>query len=567
MKKDIIALILVLGAFLVYGQNAGPIDLILLLDTSASMSDSYEDVQNYISGAFLKEFLRAGDTFHLIPFSDKPRVDFARRFEGRGELETIIGRMFLQYPLDPWSDIPAALSFAESYAASLPSRPKKIVLVSDGDSAPPPGSASRSYDEAGLTGLINETKTRLGGKGIDLYYTRINPGKPLANLPGSERTPLPQAAPAQPARAPDRPASPTPSVPRPAPSTPPAADRPAAQTPDMPQAQAQATQPAQAPGAPPAQPAQAPDRPASSTPSVPPPAPSTPPATDRPAARTPDSPPPVQELPSPAAETVPPAGVLDDAPVEVPPAAVPAPPPDAPPVQTPPAGAGSRLFGDGLPLPLLIGIAVLGLLAAGLVIFLVTRRLQGSPNRAMAMAAAPPPRQAPVPLPEENLPPFKDHSRDLASFAASRPKQRTTPYADHRPLSAMPAEFPSGPVLLNLFVEDQNTFIGRRNIHALKSGYSFTVGGGKSDFLIFLVPVPAAIGEVRRDGNSCTFIPRKPAYFPDLGSRELPDCIGKTIRVVSDKEYELRFRVERWEDPLLALNRLLNSIKVPGLLT
>jgi hypothetical protein len=535
MKKGIIALILVLGAFLVYGQNAGPIDLILLLDTSASMSDSYEDVRNYISGAFLKEFLRAGDTFHLIPFSDKPRVDFARRFEGRGELETIIGRMFLQYPLDPWSDIPAALRFAESYAASLPSRPKKIVLVSDGDSAPPPGSASRSYDEAGLTGLINETRARLGGKGIDLYYARISPGKPLANLPGSERTPLPQAAPAQPARAPDSPAIS-------APDTPP---------------------PAQASGAPPAQPAQAPDRPASSTPSVPPL------ATDGPAAQTPDAPPPVQELPSPAAETVPPASVQDDASVEVPPAVVPAPPPDAPPVQTPPAVDRSRLFGDGL--PLLIGIAVLGLLAAGLVIFLVTRRLQGSPNRAMAMAAAPPPRpapsrQAPV-LPEENLPPFKDHSKDLASFAASRPKQRTTPYADHRPLSAMPAEFPSGPVLLNLFVEDQNTFIGRRNIHALKSGYSFTVGGGKSDFLIFLVPIPAAIGEVRRDGNSCTFIPRKPAYFPDLGSRELPDCIGKTIRIISDKDYELRFRVERWEDPLQALNRLLNSIKVPGLLT
>ncbi|MDR2435144.1 MAG: VWA domain-containing protein [Treponema sp.] len=553
MKKGIIVLILVLGAFLVYGQNAGPIDLILLLDTSASMSDSYEDVYNYISGAFLKEFLRTGDTFHLIPFSDKPRVDFARRFEGRGELETIIGRMFLQYPLDPWSDIPAALRFAESYAASLPSRPKKIVLVSDGDSAPPPGSASRSYDEAGLTGLINETRARLGGKGIDLYYAQISPEKPLANLPGSGRTPLPRAAPAQPARAPDSPAG-------------------------------------SAPGAPPAQtaqPAQAPDRPASSAPSIPPPdadrpaaqTPGTPPpaqtaqpaqAPDRPAAQTPDAPPPVQELPSPVAETVPPASVQDDAPVEVPPAAVPAPPPDAPAVQTPPAGDGFRLFGEGL--PLLIGIAVLGLLAAGLVIFLVTRRLQGSPNRAMAMAAAPPPRpalsrQAPVPLPEENLPPFKDHSKDLASFAASRPKQRTTPYADHRSLSAMPAEFSSGPVLLNLFVEDQNTFIGRRNIHALKSGYSFTVGGGKSDFLIFLVPIPAAIGEVRRDGNRCTFIPRKPAYFPDLGSKELPDCIGKTIRVISDKDYELRFRVERWEDPLLALNRLLNSIKVPGLLT
>jgi hypothetical protein len=118
--------------------------------------------------------------------------------------------------------------------------------------------------------------------------------------------------------------------------------------------------------------------------------------------------------------------------------------------------------------------------------------------------------------------------------------------------------------MLNLFVEDQNTAIGKRNIHAVKQGYSFTVGGGKSDFLIFLVPIPPHIGEIRCDGANCTFIPRKPKYFPDIGSQQVPDCIGKIIRVVSDKNYELHFRMERYEDPLRALNRLLHSVNVPG---
>jgi hypothetical protein len=121
-----------------------------------------------------------------------------------------------------------------------------------------------------------------------------------------------------------------------------------------------------------------------------------------------------------------------------------------------------------------------------------------------------------------------------------------------------------GPLLLNLFVEDQSTFIGKRNIHALKSGYSLTIGGGKSDFLIFLVPIPPHIAEIRRNGNRCTFVPRKPKYFPDLGAQELQDCIGKNIRVVSDKNYQLRIRLERYEDPLIALNRILNSVKTPG---
>jgi hypothetical protein len=112
-------------------------------------------------------------------------------------------------------------------------------------------------------------------------------------------------------------------------------------------------------------------------------------------------------------------------------------------------------------------------------------------------------------------------------------------------------------------VEDQNTAIGRRNIHIVKPGYTFTLGGGRSDFLIFLVPIPPRIAEIRSDGRQCTFIPKKPQFFPDIGSQSIPNCIGKTIRVISEKNYELRIRLERYEDPLAALNRLLNSVSLP----
>jgi hypothetical protein len=162
---------------------------------------------------------------------------------------------------------------------------------------------------------------------------------------------------------------------------------------------------------------------------------------------------------------------------------------------------------------------------------------------------------------------FADHSKDLAQYAAIQGR-RTTPY-DSKPLkaekSAKAVINPSGPLLLNLFVEEQNTSIGKRNIHSLKSGYSLSVGGRKSDdFHIFLVPVPPHLGEIRRDGSSLTFIPKKHNYFPDTGSNAVKDCINKTIRIVSDKNYEIFFRFEMYEDPLIALNRMLMSVKVPG---
>ena len=116
----------------------------------------------------------------------------------------------------------------------------------------------------------------------------------------------------------------------------------------------------------------------------------------------------------------------------------------------------------------------------------------------------------------------------------------------------------------NLFVKDQNTRIGRRNIHAVKAGTTFSIGGGKSDFLIFLVPIPPNIAELMYDGRNCTLYPKKSKYFPDIGSEPAPNCIGKNIRVVSDRDYELHIRIEKYEDPLKSLNKLMNSISVPG---
>jgi hypothetical protein len=543
MKRFLLTFFLILGSLnAAFGQE-GSIDLILLLDTSSSMSAAYREVNGYMTGSFLRDFLRPGDTFHLIPFAGSPRLDVSRRVEGRGDLETVIGRMLLQYPLEPWSDIAAALSYAENYAAALPARPKKIVLLSDGDVSPQPGVSSRALDEAGLQSLINSAQERLRGRGISLDYVKVSPGSanPLAVLPASGRPPMPVRS--EPLSA-DSPSEPGPALAGPPPSRP------------LPEASG-----GPAPGA-------VQDPPGSQG------------RTGGPYSGVPGTNVPGLNNEGPAGGTGGPSGMSDPSAEgsgmedwEAPPVfsedgGFPAAGDPAfgetgsgsvvpPAVFQPPIPPPARYNQDGLSLPIIIGLAILGLAALGLIIFLVTRRLQGTPNRAMAQAAA-----ASRPESAEESGPPTDHSAALANYAASQQRQRTGPYS-HRytPQNIEPYE---GPLLLNLFVEDQNTFIGKRNIHAVKSGYTFTVGGGKSDFLIFLVPIPPHIGDIRCEGNRCTFIPRKPQYFPDIGSQQVPDCIGKTIRIISDKKYELHFRFERYEDPLKALNRLLHSVQVPG---
>ncbi|MCL2478973.1 MAG: VWA domain-containing protein, partial [Treponema sp.] len=115
MKKALAVFFLILGIiFSAAAQTSGPanlsgpMDLILLYDTSASMSDYYKETADYLTGPFLKDFLRVGDTFHLISFSKTSRLEISRLVEGVGDVETIIGRILLMYPIDPESDIPGA---------------------------------------------------------------------------------------------------------------------------------------------------------------------------------------------------------------------------------------------------------------------------------------------------------------------------------------------------------------------------------------------------------------------------------------------------------------------------
>jgi hypothetical protein len=444
MKKPILVLILFLGlAFGVFGQSSDPIDLVVLLDTSAGMSSYYRETSDYLIGPFLREFLRLGDTFHLISFAGSPRLEITRRIEDVGDVETIIARLLLMYPLYPQSNIDEALGFAERYTSSLPGdRSRKLIFLTDG-SAP------------NTQNMANQAGERLRGQRTEFHYIQI----PVAGGGPSSGRPGGQAAPSQIA---------APQVAAP-----------------------QAAAPSQ------------------------------------------------QETARPPGQTV----GQQAAPTQPPPQAA-----------GRPAGPSGSASARELPVPLLVALGLLALLILGLIIFFASRRLHSTPNKAMAKAALPAEKREPQTQKSQASqarPPLEQRPPDRKPLPKDKPYDDTF-YGD------------GGPLMLNLFVVDQNTAIGKRNVHNVKAGTTLSVGGGKSDFLIFLVPIPPSIASVHYDGRNCTFTPVKPQYFPDIGSQSVSNCLGKTIRVVSDKNYELHLRVERYEDPLQVLNRLLNSISAPG---
>jgi hypothetical protein len=519
MKKLLFVLMLV--TYLVSGvfcqsANSSPVDLVVLLDTSASMSGSYRETSNYLIGPFLREFLRIGDTFHLISFSGAPKLEISRRIEGVGDVETIIARLLLMYPLDPESNLSGALSFAESFASSLPSRSKKIVLISDGDAE-------------NTQSLVNESSGRFRGLGADLQYIKV---PVTGNGPSSSRAPL-----AQPSQT--------------------------AQTAQPAQTAQQSAQPSQA--AQTAQPAQTVQQETQTS------------QTTQPVQTTEGTQPSASAQETQSAS---PGGSQASGPVTTQESGTPSPVQAQSPGQS--AGGGStpaspatgtgqtqssqsssgtsgKSSGGTIPLPLIIALAILFLLILIAIFIFASRRLDKSPNRVISKAASPAsPKSKAETIPDR----FTETRKTTQVLQYPPPRMKPLPKDKVYDENVLPSD--GSPVLLNLFVADQNTAIGKRNIHSVKPGYSYTIGGGKSDFLIFLVPVPPRIAEVRHDGRNCSFIPVKPQYFPDIGSQTIPNCIGKTFRVISDKKYELHIRLEKYEDPLHALNKMLRSIKVPG---
>jgi len=550
MKKGILALILILSSvFCVFGQNSGPIDLVLILDTSTVMGSSYEKVNDYITGSFLSEFLRTGDTFHLITFSASPRLDIARRISARGDVETIIGRMLIQYPIETGNNAGAAVNYVDSYIATLPPRPKKIVMVSAA------GTDTSS--------LISSAKQRFSSKNATFDFITVTDPVPgsqnLSNPPGSGRS-YPRQSSSQQGTPPGTTAVKTP----PAGSSSQTSTQGGASSGTQTAAQGtterqgasqtgtQSTgtqsnaQSGASSGTQTAAQGTTAQQGASQTGTQ---SNAQSGAEDTQSTRS-SSPDTVSSTQGTAAQSQEPSGQQDTSANKG----------SSRDVSSGKAKQRDSSFSFNPTLPLILGI-IGALLLLILIILFASRKLGSSPNRAMASASA-------SPLNYEKEDRLADHSKDLASYAARQSKQRETPY-QNRPIKAQvftpPVINPSGPLLLNLFVEDQNTSIGRRNIHSLKSGYSLSVGGSKSDdFMIFLVPLPSHLGDIRRSGSQLTFVPRRPKYFPDIGTNEVRDCINKRIRVVSDKKYELWFSFVMYEDPLVSLNRVLHSIKVPG---
>jgi hypothetical protein len=652
------------------GGDSDATDVVVLLDLSQSILPYFQDVTDYVVASVVKDYLRKGDTFHLLSFGETAQSEIAQRVEGETDVKSILGRLYLLYPLARYSDFVGALSYLDQYLADLPeSRRKIVVVITDGVNNPPPGSPSYGMSADKVADAIETAAGRIRANGWPVRIVKLpfpkpgEPGAPTANTPGANGHSFIDAAAKgmgasvsvyshddAPSLARKSLALPLTVFPGPLGKKDYAFSFPlkventsdsmigleldGVRMGDVDILSHKAFMTLQGGR--------------SGTLDVP--------------VLLPDI---LPEGPAKFGVSLhfangvrvsPDRGILDLTLVRSPFAAF--------------LRSGARVV-------LFIAILALGL-AAILVLILMLRRIprqaeapiaaavlqsdansttastatRGEPARGAKVAAIATGVTAKTALAEASAKSRASEDNRIASaeasvkaIAASQREEaarsaallaeaanissgsgnaasalppaggRKTPFkkidehdvaieasamalveqrraeaertasileeasgrrtveakrttVEIATVQAAVSHFSSkivkpGSVQVELLVTDQNPHIGMRNVHTISAGSSKTVGGGSSDFLVFLVNVPRKSAEIRFDGEKLAFIPLRPEFFPDL-SGPVEDCLGKEISMISKAGYPLKLCFTRYEKPADKINKLLHCIDMQG---
>jgi hypothetical protein len=546
LKRAILVAVLVIG--LVSGCFAAGLDLVVMVDTSASMFPYYDELVKYLLKDLLEHWLRKGDTFHLLSFADQPEAEIAAKIERPEDLTRIIERIYLLEPLGRYTDLVAALDYLYEYLSGLqPQIPKLVLMLTDGVHDPPPDSPNRGKTEQVLARLLQSAdRIRMHGWEIHILQTPAMPS-------GSERL-LPGAIIESPERPPET------------------AGRPEGRKPEV----------TAETGAKPA---------AGMTPETQAPGPAAPPS-----AREPAEPESGRDLLQ---------AFADRAGATVLPYSQTTPEgltgqltgfltlrfPD-------PLGKVGRRF------TAVFTLSNPGAKEAALsLVALRSGRMnllaRASSCRIPAGETAEVPAVVRLPLAmaagDYRLPAtaeFRDEGLRVAPLEGTLAFTLATPLVfgvfplylllivlaavliilavvltvtlrnllRDRSFSRLFATRRGRARPLILKVSRQNPNIGTRNIHEVPPRCSRSVGGDGSVFLIYYLPMPRNIGYIRNDGKRYSFVPKKLKYFPEL-KRPLEDCLNREIQALSLHGREVRFVFQEYVSPLAEINRLLRSVK------
>jgi len=504
------ALVLVLAACAALAA-AEPVDLVVMIDVSASMAPYFADVVDYFIGDLMRGMLQSGDRFHLISFAGLPEIetrDLRVDGEARGAL---VNKVRLIQPIGLYTDLVRAVLFLQTYTEKLPATgSRQLVLITDGVHDPPPGSEYAGDQTAALARLLEGARSiRRGG-----WYVHILGMPPRGAGPDQrsfleplarvlEGNVIPYSGPGKQGIEPEAGGLLEVHWPGPLGTV--------GRTFALPLAVENRT-----------------SRDLALTLS---------------GVRLADG----NLIQAPRDIAVPAGKTITVEPVITLPAGL-APGDHQLAVRLETTGA-ARLY----PLEGTLALSVAPragsrLAAAGESAVRLAKAAAAGFSRVTARVPLPIFVAAAIVLLALLL---------ILTFGLRMSRHGSAPPS--RPVGRRAEKGP----LIEMLVSLQSSRIGFRNIRGIEPGRSRSVGGGWSAFLVFLVPLPRRIAEISFDGVSYTFRVIRRKLFPGV-PEALPDCLGADIPLVSDKGFPIIIRFVRYVSPLERIHLLLRAVHTQG---
>ena len=546
-------------------RAAQNLDLVVLVDTSESMFPYFDDLMNYLVQDLLTKRLHRGDTFHLVSFSSLPEVELSLEVNSDETARQAFSRVLLLHALGRYTDLVSAMQFLYKYVKELPeTNPKSIIIITDGVHDPPPGSPNTGDPAVAKSSIVSVAQAmRKEGWAVSILKVPPEPSPAdqglksylgdIADALGVSIVPYPTRNKASVTGV---------TTGYPTLIFPAALGKVGSRFAAPFKVKNWKTEPiiarvtsVQSEGA--------------------------------------------EMLEKSISVTVPAgAEAALDVPLKLPPS-YPTGSHDAK-VRlvfdddiriSPTEGTISFTFTGRGGLPRLTLLYVLYIVIGLVVIFLLVRLflymrtkvgeapLSGLARRhavgtheagAAARGTARVSLMSPVPAKTTARPhvplmgaaaakPGGPHHVPLME-AHPAPRVRPTVTSIRRALPRTSIQQASLPPLIEMRVEQQNHRVGFRNVHRIGTGAARSIGGRFSSFLIFLVPVPSSIAEIRNVDGRYVFTPLRAELFPGLNG-PIEDCLGREIPFVNAKGRALSLHFLEWVSPLEEINRILRSAR------
>ena len=575
VRASIVAAAVIALLLAVMPAAAENIDLVVMVDTSASMFPYFDDLMNYLVHDLLASRLHRGDTFHLLSFDSSPEVEIALEINSAEAADRAFGRILLLHPLGRYTDLVGALQFLHKYVKELPeTNPKQIILITDGVHDPPPGSPN-ALGDAAVRQAVNDAAAAMRKEGWTFNILKVPPQP----APGEEglKSYLPDLAktlgvPIVPYQAGEKQAVTGMTTGFPTLIFPGALGKVGNRFTAPFRVKNWKSEPiivrlagVQSEGA------ELLDRKISITVAS--------------NAEAPLDVPIRLPLSYPTGDHAATVQLIFENDLRI----------------SPTSGTLSFTYTGrgGLPIPRLTFLYVIYILIALAVLYALVRlflflrsrlqvgtvtgfaRSRGVPaaveteaggaarRRGRTEAAAGGTAERPVTGKKVALlstggpagrltgaPP----EHEAAPRAPARKRVRPTMASLKRSLPRSELEKGTLPSLIEMRVSLQNHHIGFRNVHRIPESGTRSIGGGFSSYLIFLVRIPASIAEITNRDGKYVFTPLRTEMFPGL-SGPIEDCLGVEIPFVAPNGREMSLHFREWVSPLDEINRIMRSIR------